>query len=212
MKGLTLSIFYTAKKSFFIYLVVGIIAAVVFSFLNPTMNSFLAIIFLISPITDNFKREKDSRWMNYISTLPVRRADYVKSYYTIFLLCALVGILAGVPSVGLITQSLSMVFISLCVAIGSAGTFSIMFPLTFKFGSENSNVIVMTTTFAVIIIYFLFYIASMILSNQTGSGSMITMLSNTQSYVVYSIYGILGLISIIISYILSIKIFNKQEL
>ncbi len=45
MKGLTLSIFYTAKKSFFIYLVVGIIAAVVFSFLNPTMNSFLAIIF-----------------------------------------------------------------------------------------------------------------------------------------------------------------------
>ncbi|EJE27210.1 ABC-2 transporter permease [Staphylococcus epidermidis] len=211
MKGLTLSIFYTAKKSFFIYLVVGIIAAVVFSFLNPTMNSFLAIIFLISPITDNFKREKDSRWMNYISTLPVRRADYVKSYYTIFLLCALVGILAGVPSVGLITQSF-MVFISLCVAIGGAGTFSIMFPLTFKFGSENSNVIVMTTTFAVIIIYFLFYIASMILSNQTGSGSMITMLSNTQSYVVYSIYGILGLISIIISYILSIKIFNKQEL
>ena len=209
MKGLTLSIFYTAKKSFFIYLVVGIIAAVVFSFLNPTMNSFLAIIFLISPITDNFKREKDSRWMNYIATLPVRRADYVKSYYTIFLLCALV---AGVPSVGLITQSLSMVFISLCVAIGGAGTFSIMFPLTFKFGSENSNVIVMTTTFAVIIISFLFYIASMILSNQTGSGSMITMLSNTQSYVVYSIYGILGLISIIISYILSIKIFNKQEL
>jgi len=176
------------------------------------MNSFLAIIFLISPITDNFKREKDSRWMNYISTLPVRRADYVKSYYTIFLLCALVGILAGVPSVGLITQSLSMVFISLCVAIGGAGTFSIMFPLTFKFGSENSNVIVMTTTFAVIIIYFLFYIASMILSNQTGSGSMVTMLSNTQSYVVYSIYGILGLISMIISYILSIKIFNKQEL
>ena len=59
--------------------------------------------------------------MNYISTLPVRRADYVKSYYIIFLLCALVGILAGVPSVGLITQSLSMVFISLCVAIGGAG-------------------------------------------------------------------------------------------
>ena len=67
----------------------------------------------------------------------------------------------------------------------------------------------MTTTFAVIIILFL-YIASMILSNQTGSGSMITMLSNTQSYVVYSIYGILGLISIIISYILSIKILNKN--
>ena len=61
MKGLTLSIFYTAKKSFFIYLVVGIIAAVVFSFLNPTMNSFLAIIFLIYllRITSNVKRTQD---------------------------------------------------------------------------------------------------------------------------------------------------------
>ena len=64
MKGLTLSIFYTAKKSFFIYLVVGIIAAVVFSFLNPTMNIFLAIIFLIYTNTDKIKREKESRWIN----------------------------------------------------------------------------------------------------------------------------------------------------
>ena len=83
--------------------------------------------------------------------------------------------------------------------------------LTFKFGSENSNVIVMTTTFAVIIIYFLFYIASMILSNQTGSGSMITMLSNTQSYVVYSIYGILGLISMIILIFYRLKFLTNKN-
>ncbi|MEQ6007710.1 ABC-2 transporter permease [Staphylococcus saccharolyticus] len=208
MKGLILSIFYSAKRSFFIYLIVGIIAAIVFSFLNPTMNSFLAIIFLIGHITDNFKREKDSRWMNYISTLPVKRADYVKSYYMIFIICLIIGIVVGVPSVGIITQSLSMVFISLYVGIGGAGTYSIMFPLTFKFGSDNSNVIVMSTTFAVIIIYFVFYIASMIFTSNY-SDSFATMLSNTQSYM---IYGILGLISLMSSYILSIKIFNKQEI
>ncbi len=208
MKGLILSIFYSAKRSFFIYLIVGIIAAIVFSFLNPTMNSFLAIIFLIGHITDNFKREKDSRWMNYISTLPVKRADYVKSYYMIFIICLIIGIVVGVPSVGIITQSLSMVFISLCVGIGSAGTYSIMFPLTFKFGSDNSNVIVMSTTFAVIIIYFVFYISSMIFTNNY-SDSFASMLSNTQSYM---IYGIFGLISLMSSYILSIKIFNKQEI
>ena len=208
MKGLILSIFYSAKRSFFIYLIVGIIAAIVFSFLNPTMNSFLAIIFLIGHITDNFKREKDSRWMNYISTLPVKRADYVKSYYMIFIICLIIGIVVGVPSVGIITQSLSMVFISLCVGIGSAGTYSIMFPLTFKFGSDNSNVIVMSTTFAVIIIYFVFYISSMIFTNNY-SDSFASMLSNTQSYM---IYGIFGLISLMSSFILSIKIFNKQKL
>ncbi|MBL7564440.1 ABC-2 transporter permease [Staphylococcus saccharolyticus] len=208
MKGLILSIFYSAKRSFFIYLIVGIIAAIVFSFLNPTMNSFLAIIFLIGPITDNFNREKDSRCMNYISTLPVKRADYVKSYYMIFIMCLIIGIVVGVPSVGIITQSLSMVFISLCVGIGSAGTYSIMFPLTFKFGSDNSNVIVMSTTFAVIIIYFVFYISSMIFTNNY-SDSFASMLSNTQSYM---IYGIFGLISLMSSFILSIKIFNKQKL
>lgn len=208
MKGLILSIFYSAKRSFFIYLIVGIIAAIVFSFLNPTMNSFLAIIFLIGHITDNFKREKDSRWMNYISTLPVKRADYVKSYYMIFIICLIIGIVVGVPSVGIITQSLSMVFISLYVGIGGAGTYSIMFPLTFKFGSDNSNVIVMSTTFAVIIIYFVFYISSMIFTNNY-SDSFASMLSNTQSYM---IYGIFGLISLMSSFILSIKIFNKQKL
>ena len=197
MKGLILSIFYSAKRSFFIYLIVGIIAAIVFSFLNPTMNSFLAIIFLIGPITDNFNREKDSRCMNYISTLPVKRADYVKSYYMIFIMCLIIGIVVGVPSVGIITQSLSMVFISLCVGIGSAGTYSIMFPLTFKFGSDNSNVIVMSTTFAVIIIYFVFYISSMIFTNNY-SDSFASMLSNTQSYM---IYGIFGLISLMLSLI-----------
>lgn len=208
MKGLILSIFYSAKRSFFIYLIVGIIAAIVFSFLNPTMNSFLAIIFLIGPITDNFNREKDSRCMNYISTLPVKRADYVKSYYMIFIICLIIGIVVGVPSVGIITQSLSMVFISLYVGIGGAGTYSIMFPLTFKFGSDNSNVIVMSTTFAVIIIYFVFYISSMIFTNNY-SDSFASMLSNTQSYM---IYGIFGLISLMSSFILSIKIFNKQEI
>jgi len=208
MKGLILSIFYSAKRSFFIYLIVGIIAAIVFSFLNPTMNSFLAIIFLIGPITDNFNREKDSRCMNYISTLPVKRADYVKSYYMIFIMCLIIGIVVGVPSVGIITQSLSMVFISLCVGIGSAGTYSIMFPLTFKFGSDNSNVIVMSTTFAVIIIYFVFYISSMIFTNNY-SDSFASMLSNTQSYMIYGIFGLILLMS---SFILSIKIFNKQKL
>lgn len=102
MKGFIFSIFYIVKKLFFIYLVVGIIVVVVFLFLNLMMNSFFVIIFLIFFIMDNFKCEKDLRWMNYIFIFFVRRVDYVKSYYIIFFLCVLVGIFVGVFSVGLI--------------------------------------------------------------------------------------------------------------
>lgn len=56
------------------------------TFASPPMSGFILIALLISSIADNFKREKDSKWMNYVSTLPIKRSDYVKSYYFLFVL------------------------------------------------------------------------------------------------------------------------------
>ncbi|MDE4961453.1 ABC-2 transporter permease, partial [Francisella tularensis] len=81
MKGLVLSTLYATKKPLIIYFIVGIIAAIIMTFLNPTMSGFMVVVLLVSSIADNFTREKDSNWMYYVSTLPVKRADYVKSYY-----------------------------------------------------------------------------------------------------------------------------------
>ena len=56
---------------------VAIVASFLFAFINPAMACFL-LIFLLSPVTDNLKREKDSKWMYYISTLPTHRINTLK--------------------------------------------------------------------------------------------------------------------------------------
>ncbi len=46
------------KKSLITYLIVAIVASFLFAFINPAMACFLPMIFLLSPVTDNLKREK----------------------------------------------------------------------------------------------------------------------------------------------------------
>ncbi len=86
MKGMFLSSFYATRKQTYIYFIVAIIAAGYFAVFNPLMSSAMAGVMLITPITDNIKHEKDSRWMYYVSTLPVKRNDYIKSYFAFYLI------------------------------------------------------------------------------------------------------------------------------
>ncbi|MDN6672043.1 MAG: ABC-2 transporter permease, partial [Staphylococcus equorum] len=145
MKGLTLSSYYSSKKSLFTYLIVGIVASILFTFMNPIMTCFLPMIFLISPVTDNIKHEKDSKWMYYVSTLPKGRSAYVNSYFSFYGVLILIGLIIGIIPLALITQNLNLTLVSILIGIGGAGSYAIMFPLTFKFGPENSNVILITT-------------------------------------------------------------------
>lgn len=62
-----------------------------------------------------------------------------------------------------------------------------------------------------IIIYFVFYILALALGAH-HDGSMTNMLSSTNSLLVFVVFGILGLVTFALTYILSIKIFNKKEL
>ncbi|MFF5514776.1 ABC-2 transporter permease [Staphylococcus capitis] len=211
MKGLVLSTLYATKKPLIIYFIVGIIAAIIMTFLNPTMSGFMVVVLLVSSIADNFKREKDSKWMYYVSTLPVKRADYVKSYYLLFGAITVISFAISFPIVLIITQSLNMALIAFLVCIGCTGLYSALFPFTFKFGPENSNTIIMITVFFMIIIYFVFYILAIALGAHHNS-SMTNLLSSTNSLLVFIVFGILGLVTFALTYILSIKIFNKKEL
>ncbi|MGT2378180.1 ABC-2 transporter permease [Staphylococcus aureus] len=84
MKGMFLNSFYATRKQTYIYFIVAIIAAGYFAVFNPLMSSAMAGFMLITPITDNIKHEKDSRWMYYVSTLPVKRSDYIKLFCLLF--------------------------------------------------------------------------------------------------------------------------------
>ena len=79
-----MSSYYSSKNSLYTYLIVSIFASIIFAFINPTMTCFLPMIFLLSPVTDNIKHEKDSKWMYYISTLPSGRKAYVNGYFSFY--------------------------------------------------------------------------------------------------------------------------------
>lgn len=211
MKGILLSSIYTSKKSLILYFFLGIGASIFFTFSNPIMACFMPMIFLISPVTDNIKHEKDSRWMYYVSTLPCGRKAYVNSYFSFYGVLSLVGLLIGLIIVSIITQNINLALMSALVGIGAAGTYAIMFPLTFKFGPENSNAIFIITSIIVIILFFLVFFG-FIMPNINSSGSMTNIANSPSQFIIIGIYGLIGILSMIISYVTSIKIFNKQEL
>ncbi|SUK32102.1 membrane protein [Staphylococcus aureus] len=105
MKGMFLSSFYATRKQTYIYFIVAIIAAGYFAVFNPLMSSAMAGVMLITPITDNIKHEKDSRWMYYVSTLPVKRSDYIKSYFAFYLILFGASLMIGLVVTTIVTQS-----------------------------------------------------------------------------------------------------------
>ena len=85
MKGLILSSFYASKKSLITYLIIGIVLSIVFAFFSPMMCCFMLMVMLLSPVSDNLKREKDSKWMYYVSTLPTHRHTLPFMVYSFYL-------------------------------------------------------------------------------------------------------------------------------
>ena len=79
-------------------------------------------------------------------------------------------LIIGLIAVLAIHQNLMLTLISGLVGIGAAGTYAIMFPLTFKFGPENSNVIMISTSVIVLILFFITYFG-VIMSAIVRSGS-----------------------------------------
>ncbi|MDU6763855.1 MAG: ABC-2 transporter permease, partial [Staphylococcus sp.] len=153
MKGLILSSFYASKKPLITYLIIGLILSIVFAFFSPMMCCFMLMVMLLSPVADNLKREKDSKWMYYVSTLPTHRNTYVKAYFAFYGLLILLGLMIGAIICLIVTQDIMVTLFSAFIGIGMACTYALIFPLTFKFGPENSNVIMLTTAVVAVALF-----------------------------------------------------------
>lgn len=209
MKGLLLSHYYSNEKSIIIYFLIGIIVCSFFAFINPLMSSFVIMILLITPATDNLKNEKDSRWMNYISTLPITRSTYIISHFCFYILLGMLGLLISTIITVLTTGSLFITLASLLVGSGVILQYTMVFPFTFKFGSEKSNTIFLITSFLIIILHFIFYYGLLTF----GNGSPEDILENITTNLMYSLfYAFLGFVILVISIFMSIKIYNYKEL
>ncbi|HCY0860818.1 ABC-2 transporter permease [Staphylococcus aureus] len=209
MKGMFLSGFYATRKQTYIYFIVAIIAAGYFAVFNPLMSSAMAGVMLITPITDNIKHEKDSRWMYYVSTLPVKRSDYIKSYFAFYLILFGASLMIGLVVTTIVTQSVMIGIMSGLMSFGIIGAYSIIFPLTFKFGAENSNVIMICASILLLISFVVFFF---IYGMVSGASALEFEKISTGGWLVVIVYAVIGIVITSVSYISSIKIFNKQEL
>ena len=79
--------------------------------------------------------------MYYVSTLPVKRSDYIKSYLCLYLILFGASLMIGLVVTTIVTQSVMIGIMSGLMSFGIIGACSIIFPLTFKFRLKNSNVI-----------------------------------------------------------------------
>ena len=175
------------------------------------MCCFMLMVMLLSPVSDNLKREKDSKWMYYVSTLPTHRHTYVKAYFAFYGLLILLGLVIGAIICLIVTQDIMVTLFSAFIGIGMACTYALMFPLTFKFGPENSNVIMLTTAVVAVALFLsMWFFAIMPILVKAGSMSKIA--SNPLVLVATGSYALLGVIIFVISYFSSLSIFKKQEL
>ncbi|TXO38435.1 ABC-2 transporter permease, partial [Staphylococcus aureus] len=145
----------------------------------------------------------------YVSTLPVKRNDYIKSYFAFYLILFGASLMIGLVVTTIVTQSVMIGIMSGLMSFGIIGAYSIIFPLTFKFGAENSNVI-MICAFILLLISFVvfFFIYGMV----SGASALEFEKISTEGWLVVIAYAVIGIVITSVSYILSIKIFNKQEL
>ena len=101
----------------------------------------------------------------------------------------------------IVTQDIMVTLFSAFIGIGMACTYALMFPLTFKFGPENSNVIMLTTAVVAVALFLsMWFFAIMPILVKAGSMSKIA--SNPLVLVATGSYALLGVI------ILSFLIFH----
>lgn len=110
-----------------------------------------------------------------------------------------------------ITQNPMLMLLSAFIGIGLACTYAIMFPLTFKFGPENSNVIMISTVFFALILFFAVWFL-VVTPKLIQSGSIDKFSNNPTVLLITGAYALLGVIIFIGSYFSSLSIFKKQEL
>ncbi|ASE37238.1 ABC-2 transporter permease [Staphylococcus pettenkoferi] len=211
MKGVFLTNFYATKKQFIMYLIIGIIMSLVFSFINPMMGCFMPMVLLLNPASDNIKQEKESHWMYYVSTLPNGRKSYVNSYFIFVLIAVVMGLIFGMVAILAMHQSFGLALLAILFGLGSVGIYSLIFPFTFKFGPENSNSILISVTFVLMIAFLGIYFLT-IQPAFMKAGSFTGVVHDSTALVTIISYGIFGIIMLFITYFVSLSIFKKQEL
>lgn len=213
MKGLLINNFFAARSNAKVFSVfMALLGLFVVAVISPPLLIGYVLLgmvgFSVNAIA-GIKKESASRWVKYKLTLPIKRADIVKSYFLSQLLWLLVGTLfAGVAvSVSWLLHGCpfdSGVTVILIFASGismSLFTGACFFPLVYCGGEERSEVfLVISLLCAVgvtlgIISIFNFYSAPGLNAVLSGAAGLV----------------ICSLLAFLLSYPLTVRVYSHKE-
>jgi hypothetical protein len=207
MKGLLLKDLFSLRRSFRTSLVI-LLFYVVFALTmhSVTFISTMSMLFFTMLSITSFAYDEQAKWGPYAASLPVTRNQIVLSKYILALLLALIGAVVSIigsfaaPLIGdesglseRMLTVLAMFLISILFA-------SVMLPLTYKFGTEKSRLMIIAV-FAVpgLIVYFL---------GTAGIKMPDEAVIEKYAYM----FPIFVLAAAYISYLISCRVFSRKEL
>lgn len=208
MKGLLINQYYINKQTIIKYVIWTIVAGAIFSYMNLLFSLYLMIIAITTPAVDNLKKDDNSGWDKFISTLPLSRKTYVISSYLFYFILAIIGLLASIIITLINTFDITMILNIIMISLSVAFQYSLIFTITYYLGIDKSNMIQIIASliipFSLAILYGILEIFNYTFSNEP----LLTILNDP---LVAFIYFIFSIIILILSVLLSVKIFCKKE-
>lgn len=218
MRGLLINQYYSVSKSIFLYTIVGIIISSFLLFLSipytRMIGTLIVMLFLVTPALEFLKREAVSGWDEYVTTLPLKRKAIVKSHYQFYLI--LLGLATLISSVIVISSrlmlsnesmdvsTLAMIINCISIVIG-LGVF--VFPATYLWDSSRADAIILVASLISVMIYQ--GVALLYAGILQNTSERILPWAN-QDMVFSLFYFILSVLMFLISYLVSIKIYNTK--
>lgn len=205
MKALILNQYYSSKTSILIYMALAIVFAILFTSVNNNSigSAIFACMYPALGAMDYLKKESASGWLKYAITMPIRRRTIVNTHFLVHLLLVIVGFAISVITIALVKASFIDGVSSSFIGSGFTLQMALIYLLTYKFGSENSNGIYILAMLFIFIIFIIFTLTSAVMQN--NDIALLSRVALNSYYLVFSI------VIAFIAYYLSIKHFDKAD-
>ena len=212
MKGLILKDLYNMKKSYLAIMGILCFVEIMSVIQGENFLECIPILLILVPvaiISNMFGLGNRSKWENYAMTMPLTKKDIIRSRYLIIVISTIgIAIITGIFNMvigvlnnqakinGLVQQ------ICLCMSMGII-ICSIMLPIVYKWGLEKMRILYIAFMF----------VGTFFISQITENSYFIDVISQLKWLNDYIgiIFITLSALAYFISYIISIKIYEKKN-
>jgi ABC-2 type transport system permease protein len=205
MKALMLNQYYSSKTQILIYAALTVVITIFFTTFNdsPISAAMFACVYPALGAMDYLKKESASDWLKYAITMPIKRRTIVNTHFLVHFVLVLIGFIISLIIISILKASFVTGLNATFIGVGFAFQFSLIYLLTYKFGSENSNGIYIIGMLLIMVVFIVCIIIKAFLQN--NSIALLSSLALNSYYLVFSI--IIGLVI----YYLSLKHFDNAD-